>query len=328
MRNKMISVIVPIYNVEEYLEKCIESILVQSYSNLEIILINDGSHDNCGRICDDYQRRDNRIRVIHQSNQGVSAARNAGLNTVLGDYIGFVDPDDWVEPDMYQHLIYLIAETGADIAQCGVFVDSGNRADPGGHSLKIIEGYEAIFEHAADGRISVVLWCNLYQASLWEGLRFSEGHCYEDAIVFPAIMQRCTRWVYSSRKLYHYNRRNSGIVRMEKDLTHLKSKEKAVEVYLQLYHGKPEYKQSAAFYLCGLIANYRWLVCPNSNIDRRKAKAHNLAMNKIFRHCFNDAVAACIYKKTSALKRLYWRIYNFSPLIARHLLKAFKENLC
>ena len=99
-----ISIIVPVYNVEKYLEKCIDSILNQSYQNLEIILIDDGSTDNSGSICDEYKKKDQRVQVIHQKNQGQSSARNAGLNIAKGSYIGFVDSDDWIEQNMYEKL--------------------------------------------------------------------------------------------------------------------------------------------------------------------------------------------------------------------------------
>ncbi len=113
-----LSIIVPIYNVEAYLPRCIDSILAQTFTDFEVILIDDGSPDNCGKIIDEYAKSDNRIVVIHQENAGVSSARNAGLNIAKGIYIGFVDPDDWIEPEMYEVMITRIKETGADIACC------------------------------------------------------------------------------------------------------------------------------------------------------------------------------------------------------------------
>ena len=105
MQTPKISVIVPVYKVEPYLRKCLDSIVGQTYQNLEIILVDDGSPDKCGEICDEYARRDERIQVIHQENGGVSAARNAGLKKVTGEWIGWIDPDDWAEPDMFEYLL-------------------------------------------------------------------------------------------------------------------------------------------------------------------------------------------------------------------------------
>lgn len=114
-----LSIIVPIYNVEKYLPKCLDSILAQTFTDFELILIDDGSPDNCGKIIDDYAEKDSRIVVIHQVNKGVSAARNAGLRIAKGKYVGFVDPDDYISPDMYKKLISAIEKCGSDISCCG-----------------------------------------------------------------------------------------------------------------------------------------------------------------------------------------------------------------
>jgi glycosyltransferase involved in cell wall biosynthesis len=119
----MISVIIPIYNVEPYLRECIDSIRNQTYQDLDIILINDGSQDKCGEICEDYAKKDTRIRVFHTGNKGLSAARNLGLREAVGEYIGFVDSDDWIEPDMYEILLRRIEETGTSISTCGVWTE-------------------------------------------------------------------------------------------------------------------------------------------------------------------------------------------------------------
>lgn len=116
----MLSIIVPVYNVEKYLSKCIDSILAQTFTDFELILIDDGSPDNCGIICDEYAKKDSRIKVIHQKNQGVSAARNKGLDIAVGTYLGFVDSDDWIEPNMYEYMLRSINETDEDIIVCGI----------------------------------------------------------------------------------------------------------------------------------------------------------------------------------------------------------------
>ena len=112
-----ISVVVPVYNVEEYLDQCVESLVGQTYKNLEVILVDDGSPDNCPAMCDEWAERDNRIKVIHKENGGVSSARNAALDIASGDYIGFVDSDDWIEPDMYEILIKNAKKYDADISR-------------------------------------------------------------------------------------------------------------------------------------------------------------------------------------------------------------------
>ena len=118
MDSTMISVIVPVYNVEPYLRKCLDSIVNQTYRDFEILIIDDGSTDGSGRICDEYAEKDSRIKVFHTENRGLSCARNLGLAEAKGEWIGFVDSDDWIEPDMYEVLIRRAEETGADVVEC------------------------------------------------------------------------------------------------------------------------------------------------------------------------------------------------------------------
>ena len=123
MSKSLISVIVPVYKVENFLDRCVESIVGQTYENLEIILVDDGSPDNCPAMCDEWAEKDSRIRVIHKENGGLCSARNAGMDIAAGDYLGFVDSDDCIEPDMYQLLVENAVSTQADISRCGIFVD-------------------------------------------------------------------------------------------------------------------------------------------------------------------------------------------------------------
>ena len=123
MNNPLISVIVPVYKAEAYLEKSVKSIINQTYKNLEIILVDDGSPDRCGEMCDEFAKKDSRIRVIHKANGGQSSARNAALDIMAGDYVGFVDSDDWIEPNMYEHLYNLILKNNAQISVCGLQCD-------------------------------------------------------------------------------------------------------------------------------------------------------------------------------------------------------------
>ena len=121
----MISVIVPVYKVEPYLNQCVESILCQTYSDLEILLVDDGSPDRCGQICDEYAKQDCRVKVFHTRNEGLSAARNLGLQNAKGEYIGFVDSDDWIEPEMYEVLLKRLEETESNVCICGFYQEPG-----------------------------------------------------------------------------------------------------------------------------------------------------------------------------------------------------------
>ena len=122
---ELISVIVPIYKVEDYLDRCIQSLVNQTYKNLEIILVDDGSPDDCPRICDEWEKRDQRIKVIHKENGGLSDARNAGMKVMVGAYVSYIDSDDWIAQDMYQKMINAIKKNNADICECAFERTSG-----------------------------------------------------------------------------------------------------------------------------------------------------------------------------------------------------------
>ena len=204
----MISIIVPVYKVAPYLRQCVESIINQTYRDLEIFLIDDGSPDECGEICEEYQNRDNRIRVFHTENRGLSAARNIGLKAATGEYIGFIDSDDWIEPNMYEVLIRRLEETEADIRVCGY--DSASQ--------------EVVFEDAVysgadalrallDEKFNNNVWNKLYRRELFDGVLFPEGKNYEDVAVMHRIVDRASAVAVESSVLYHYRIRSESITK-------------------------------------------------------------------------------------------------------------------
>ena len=334
MQDELISVIVPIYKVEQYLEKCLDSVIAQTYENLEIILVDDGSPDNCGRICDEYKLRDGRIKVIHQANGGLSVARNAGLDIATGDCIGFVDPDDWIDPNYYEHLMGVMEGSGSDIVQCDMhYHKSGMTPIMSSPAEKYhsytLSNFKSILEHRGDGRITQASPLNLYKTPLWEGLRFSVGHYKQDAIIFPEITSRCNSLTYTDLKLYHFNWREDSITHKEKTLTHIRSREKVISVYFQLYEDKPEYKEIVAFFICKILAESRWYahLASSTSIDKPTVKAHTQGMHIVFRTCFKDAKKYAGYKKASAKHRMYWHLFHYFPSIALRIAKSyFKVN--
>lgn len=199
----LISVIVPVYNVEKYLPKCLDSIVNQTYRNLEIILVDDGSPDNCGTICDEYAKRDNRIRVIHKENGGASSTRNAGLDVALGEYIGFVDSDDMIHPEMYELLLNALRGSEKKIACC----QSGwrpketiemTRIDP--REVGIEDTLNGIFL----GKVGTAVWCRLYHRVVWKELRFPVGETNEDYPLLVPTTVAAGGMVYVPAKLYYY----------------------------------------------------------------------------------------------------------------------------
>lgn len=214
MNNKKISVIVPVYKVESYLHKCIDSILNQTYTNLEIILVDDGSPDRCPAICDEYAEKDQRIRVIHKKNGGLSDARNAGLDIMTGDYVAFVDSDDWIEPDMYETLIASLCMFNADMAFGGVADDLEQNGTV--TEVKTSNYGEKPFSEnklAAMKRYfygSWAAWDKLYKAELFDEIRYPLGEINEDEAIVLQLLEHCEIVCYTNKVFYHYIRRMDG----------------------------------------------------------------------------------------------------------------------
>ena len=208
-----ISIIVPVYNVEKYLEKCIDSILNQSYQNLEIILIDDGSTDNSGSICDEYKKKDKRVQVIHQKNQGQSSARNAGLNIAKGSYIGFVDSDDYVEPDYLEQLLNNFKKYNT-VPICGfIYHDEVNHCKPVKYSWSGGEEKVSLgdaFKLNAELYLTA-LWNKLFDMQIIEKfyIRFDENLSMGEDLRFSVeyFEKSDTEFVYAfSAHLYHYTK--------------------------------------------------------------------------------------------------------------------------
>ncbi len=212
----MISVIVPVYKVEPYLHRCIDSILAQTYTDFELILIDDGSPDNCGAICDEYAQRDKRIRVIHQENGGLSAARNAGIDIARGEYLSFVDSDDMIAETYLERLFEVLTEEHADISVCGMmtFTDGEEpKPDVGRrHPTETMTGRDACMSmYKMDGKIWVTACAKLYSAMLFNDIRFPAGLIHEDQARIPQAIYMADRVALIKDRLYIYRKRNGSI---------------------------------------------------------------------------------------------------------------------
>lgn len=208
MAPALVSIIVPVYNVAPYLGECLDSIVGQTYGNLEIIVVDDGSTDGSGSLCDEYAKRDGRIRVIHQPNRGLSAARNAGLDTAKGDYISFVDSDDAVSPVFIEALL----SAGADVAQCASCRSLVEFRRVGLHpvfdGLSNLEASERMqFDSTGD---ATVVWNKLYCRRLFEGIRFPEGKQHEDEFVTYKVLWNAHWVAVTGVPLYYYRQRTTS----------------------------------------------------------------------------------------------------------------------
>ncbi|MFS0861494.1 glycosyltransferase family 2 protein [Fredinandcohnia sp. 179-A 10B2 NHS] len=209
--NPKISIIVPVYKVEKYLQKCVDSILTQTFKDFELILINDGSPDNCGDICDEFANMDSRVKVIHKENGGQASARNRGLDIARGDYIGFVDSDDWIEPDMYEILYSICQENKCDIANCSSIIHYPNRRiTNGGHSLIIHNRNQAMRALIEGDLYDEVVWTKLIKRELFNELRFTEGIMYEDTDFTYKLIHRSKKVCCIGAPKYNYIKREDS----------------------------------------------------------------------------------------------------------------------
>ena len=227
MKENLISVIVPVYKVEKYLKKCVDSIINQTYRNLEIILVDDGSPDSCPQMCDEYLKIDSRIKVIHQENGGLSAARNAGIRISNGEYIGFVDSDDYIVPTMYEILFNNIVEKNSDLAICNYkFVDEDglpiHQQTESPINDEILTGYETLEKLNENGWwYYITAWNKLYKRNIFDKIKFPEGKLHEDVFVAHEIFARCEKVVTMQEILYLYVQRQDSIMSGLKSIKHL-----------------------------------------------------------------------------------------------------------
>jgi len=207
----LLSIIVPVYKVEPYLSRCIESITAQTYKNLEIILVDDGSPDRCGEICEAYAAQDQRIKVFHTENRGLSAARNLGIQHAKGEYIGFVDSDDWIEPDMYEILLKAAEESGAEIVQCGYYKEKNRLTEAKISVAKTYTSTEALHALVLYGKINEGVWNKLWEKSCFAEISFPEGRVFEDISTTYKLTSKANSVISKPVMLYHYMYRDEGI---------------------------------------------------------------------------------------------------------------------
>lgn len=212
-----VSIIVPVYNVELYIDKCIGSIIDQSYKNLEIILVDDGSKDSSGKICDKYQNKDERIRVFHKANGGLSSARNYGIKKATGDWYVFVDSDDWIDKYMIQRLIMFAEETSMEIVCCGKVLVDLNGTEQKIHTLEnfCLSPEKTIPLAVFDKEVGISAWGKIYKKQLFEGIRFPEGEIHEDVAIMYRLFMKCKKIGVINKALYFYRNNPEGISKQD-----------------------------------------------------------------------------------------------------------------
>lgn len=199
--NPLISIVIPVYKVEKFLNRCVESVVNQTYENLEIFLIDDGSPDNCPEICDEWAAKDSRIKVIHLENAGVANARNTALKQAAGDYIGFVDGDDYVESDMYEQLLLTAMEYDSDITFCSYQINDEDRGENASSLIPKDEAMKCVL--MGEYRYGV-LWNKLFKSSVVKGLEMPPLKCSQDLPYNYFAIKNADRFAKTELKLYHY----------------------------------------------------------------------------------------------------------------------------
>ena len=262
--NDLISIVVPIYNVEQYLKRCVDTIINQTYKNIEIILVDDGATDNSGKICDEYIQKDNRIKVIHKENGGLSDARNVGLENANGKYIAFIDSDDYISKDFIQKLYKFCIENGCEIAQCSyqrVYDNSSISENTNAEIVTtIMNRNEAILKmFASKNSEYTVAWNKLYKTSLFNsGIRYPKGMLHEDEATTYKLFYEAKKIVVTNEELYYYLIRENSITNKKYTLKRLDFIQE-LEEQLEFFKSRNEnelYIETYYRYARGLIQAY------------------------------------------------------------------------
>ena len=310
--NELVSVIVPIYGVEEYLEKCINSIITQTYNNLEIVLVDDGSPDRCPKICDEYARKDSRIKVIHKKNGGLSDARNAGIDCACGEYFIFVDSDDWIESTMVEHLLNTCKKYNVKLAACGRNITDGSeikgKAFEGAEIVYSTE--EALNEILSGKSLDVAAWDKIYSRELFDNIRFPVGENNEDIAVFYKIVDSAGKVAHTGTTEYFYRSRPGSITKLKYSTDARKIIEKnlnSIENFLEKEYPScmPSFYRYKTMNIYALLNKY--IKCEGT----KKTQEYDHLMNEFRKnksYFFNDDLTPSKDKKIAIMILLH--LYN------------------
>ena len=328
----LVSIIIPVYNVKKYLPRCIESVLAQTLGDFEALLVDDGSTDGSGALCDEYVRTDSRIQVFHQENGGLSSARNTGLQYARGDYITFVDSDDFLHPDFLMELVTLIRDTGAQVSVCRYLpVEEGQKpsmesSEPAAPAV-CLSGTQAAEKIVLESqRFMITAWGKLYSAGLAPWLRFPPGRLHEDEFVTYKVFFQAQKVAVSLKQYYYYLQRGGSIIRQsfrEKRLDKLDALREAVSYFEQRGESRLSRAAKKRYLLNVQIAWYRvYTGMENSReLQKRLQREHR----EFYRENRRDIKELCSLTDRAAIAvfRLWPRLYC---LFAAAYLKFVPED--
>lgn len=315
MNNELISIIVPVYKVEKYLEKCVKSILNQTYTNLEIILVNDGSPDECGRLCGELAKVDNRIKVFHKENGGLSDARNYGVERASGEYIGFVDSDDYIHENMYEKLYEAIKKSGTEISECGVTRVYKNTLRPhyeGEDYFLILDKQEYLEEYLENRRLYGSAWCKLIQRDLAKKIKFPTGKIYEDAFYTLELLENVNKFtIISGNYYYYYIRENSITTRpfSSKDMDYIEIMDRIRDYTLSNF---PKFKEQLLVRLTyAYLSIFNQLIVLDNYKTKKEYKVLKNKLKDSYFKVFANKKAPKNLKLALVLLSINERLYKF-----------------
>lgn len=309
--NPLISVIVPIYNVEKYLARCVDSIVNQTYKNLEIILVDDGSPDLCPQMCDDYAEKDSRIKVVHKKNGGLSDARNAGMAVATGEYISFIDSDDYVSDDFFECLLDVMNKESSDIAECSVvkFYED-NRFDEFSDdlSVKTYDTQDAMSALIAENPFHQHVWNKLYKTELVKDIPYAVGKLNEDEFWTYQVFGRANKVSKLNKTMYYYFQRNSSIMGVGYNIRRLDALEGKANRQKYIENNFPDLSTQAKIDLYGsCMFAYQSVLKFMSGADKKKA----LELIRKYRKMYNLSFDEIKLADKSARKYFYLAKCNF-----------------
>lgn len=321
MDDILISIIIPVYKAENYLDQCVKSVMNQTYKNLEIILVDDGSPDRCGQMCDAYAEQDSRIRVIHKANGGQSSARNAALDIASGEYIGFVDSDDYIEPEMYQTLVELASSHHAEISACGLQCDFPdgrcvyfNSDYPQNQQTEVFSKLDALREVTITKKVTNSPCDKLFRRYIFDDIRMSEGKVYEDFEMMPKCLDKITKLAYTPVPLYHYNMTHDSTTRgafKESMFGEADVSRDIVALYAQKYPQLYPYALARHIEIC--------LILVQSSASSKEFSAKRNALIQELKVCSNREAFSLLSKKN----KLKYVLCRVSPNIYSRLMTLY-----
>lgn len=320
MQDKLVSVIVPIYNIEAYLDRCVKSIVEQKYKNLEIILVDDGSSDSSGIIADKWKEKDSRIIVIHRENGGLSAARNSGIDMAHGEYLVFVDSDDWISPD----LIYAAMQKSneADLICFGAIQVFDNHESflPWFNEEKIISQEEALDFLVQNQMMTSHVMTKVYARKLFDGIRFPEGKVFEDIRIVHKIFLKTNNVYILDKAYYYYFVREDSISNMVKLQNRIEWYEALEDRYKDVRGIKEDYKDIIASQMAVVIS----LAMVQNTFSDEEKKAYSKKILEIKAFLRKKTTSRAVKKYATFQQYIYYSIAKYIGFKANNLYKLFR----